>query len=113
MQSEGGNTMETNIVMASTKERKTISEIKKQIESESMEYKIRNKDISKIKILTEDFNAWEHDNELIKIRLSEDVISKIQDKSIQNIVRGIIFGNPIDWHHANKIINREMPELIK
>jgi hypothetical protein len=59
----------------------------------------------------QEYKEYEHENELIRIRLSKEVISKIKDKSIQNIVRQIIFSNPIDWHHANKIINREMPEL--
>ena len=52
--------------------------------------------------------------EEIKARLSKEVISQIKDKSIQNIVREIIFSNSaVKWSKVNNIINKHMPELTK
>jgi len=50
----------------------------------------------------------------IKSLLSEKVLTQIEDKSIQNIIRGIIFnsGNKIDWNDALYRIYKNMPELI-
>ena len=55
-----------------------------------------------------------HRMEEIKARLSKEVISQIKDKSIQNIVREIIFSNSaVKWSKVNNIINKHMPELTK
>ena len=50
----------------------------------------------------------------IQSLLSEKVLKQIEDKSIQNIIRGIIFnsGNKIDWNDALYRIYKNMPELI-
>jgi len=51
----------------------------------------------------------------IKSLLSEKVLTQIEDKSIQNIIRGIIFNsdNKIDWDDALYRVYKNMPELIK
>jgi len=50
----------------------------------------------------------------IKSLLSEKVLTQIEDKSIQNIIRGIIFNssNKIDWDDALYRVYKNMPELI-
>jgi len=50
----------------------------------------------------------------IKSLLSEKVLKQIEDKSIQNIIRGIIFNsdNKIDWTDAIYVVYKNMPELI-
>ena len=50
----------------------------------------------------------------IKSLLSEKVLAQIEDKSIQNIIRGIIFNsdNKIDWDDALYKVYKNMPELI-
>ena len=50
----------------------------------------------------------------IKSLLSEKVLTQIEDKSIQNIIRGIIFNsdNKIDWDDALYKVYKNMPELI-
>jgi len=50
----------------------------------------------------------------IKYLLSEKVLAQIEDKSIQNIIRGIIFNsdNKIDWDDALYKVYKNMPELI-
>jgi len=50
----------------------------------------------------------------IKSLLSEKVLTQIKDKSIQNIIRGIIFNssNKIDWDDALYRVYKNMPELI-
>jgi len=51
----------------------------------------------------------------IKSLLSEKVLAQIEDKSIQNIIRGIIFNsnNKIDWDDVLYRVYKNMPELIK
>ena len=51
----------------------------------------------------------------IQSLLSEKVLTQIEDKSIQNIIRGIIFNsdNKIDWDDALYRVYKNMPELIK
>jgi len=48
-----------------------------------------------------------------KTLLSTKVLSQISDKSVQNILRTILFDETtdIDWSYALDIINEEMPEL--
>ena len=50
----------------------------------------------------------------IKSLLSEKVLKQIEDKSIQNIIRGIIFNsdNKIDWDDVLYRVYKNMPELI-
>jgi len=50
----------------------------------------------------------------IQSLLSEKVLKQIEDKSIQNIIRGIIFNssNKIDWDDALYRVYKNMPELI-
>jgi len=50
----------------------------------------------------------------IQSLLSEKVLTQIEDKSIQNIIRGIIFNsnNKIDWDDALYRVYKNMPELI-
>jgi len=50
----------------------------------------------------------------IQSLLSEKVLKQIEDKSIQNIIRGIIFNssNKIDWDDALYKVYKNMPELI-
>jgi len=50
----------------------------------------------------------------IQSLLSEKVLTQIEDKSIQNIIRGIIFNsnNKIDWDDALYKVYKNMPELI-
>lgn len=52
--------------------------------------------------------------QLIKEKLSKKVLSQIQDKSVQNIIRSIIFSedNNIDWGKVEETINYFMPELL-
>ena len=50
----------------------------------------------------------------IQSLLSEKVLKQIEDKSIQNIIRGIIFNsdNKIDWDDVLYRVYKNMPELI-
>lgn len=52
-------------------------------------------------------------NQEIKELLSTQVLSQINDKSIENILRGIIFDldNTIDWKHALNLVLKYMPEI--
>jgi len=49
----------------------------------------------------------------IKEKLSKEVLSQIQDKSVQNIIRSIIFSedSKIDWEKVEQVIKYYMPEL--
>jgi hypothetical protein len=53
------------------------------------------------------------DDHTIKVLIAWNVINQIKDKSIQNIVRSILFNpdNNINWSHALEQLKINMPEL--
>ena len=68
-----------------------------------------------MKAFKNNLSLTEQDIQKIKSFLSTKVLNNITDKSIQNIMRSILFNpdNCIDWDDALMTIYKNMPELTK